>query len=93
MQEKIEALLRQMTIAEKISLLAGASWWCTAPVERLWIPAIKTTDGPNGARGGESFTGNISAASFPVGIALASTWNTNHHLMAGISNVIPKTPI
>lgn len=76
MREKIEELLRQMMVEGKISLLAGASKWYTAPVERLGIPAIKVTDGPNGARGGGIRDGGVTAACFPVGIALASTWNT-----------------
>ncbi|EEU48246.1 glycoside hydrolase family 3 [Fusarium vanettenii 77-13-4] len=38
------------------------------------IPAIKTTDGPNGARGG-IFVGGTKAALFPCGISLAATWN------------------
>jgi beta-glucosidase len=45
------------------------------PVERLGVPAIKVSDGPNGARGGGSLVGGLPAASFPVGIALASTWD------------------
>jgi len=42
---------------------------------KLGIPAIKVTDGPNGARG-SSFKGKVTSACFPVSIALASTWNT-----------------
>ncbi|KAH8159626.1 hypothetical protein CIB48_g8616 [Xylaria polymorpha] len=38
------------------------------------IPAIKTSDGPNGARGG-IFVGGTKAALFPCGISLAATWN------------------
>jgi beta-glucosidase len=38
--------------------------------------AIKVIDGPNGARGGGIRDGGVTAACFPVGIALASTWNT-----------------
>ena len=75
MEARIEALLAQMTLEEKVSLTAGASMWHTTAVERLGIPAIKVTDGPNGARGGYFF-GGPSSACFPVGIALASTWNT-----------------
>jgi len=75
MQERIEALLKQMTLEEKVSLLGGADAWHTQAVERLGIPAIKMTDGPNGARG-ESFNGDVTSACFPVGIALAATWNT-----------------
>ncbi len=34
-------------------MLAGADLWHTVPVERLGIPKIRVTDGPNGARGSE----------------------------------------
>lgn len=71
----VEDLLRQMTLQEKVSMLAGADMWHTTPVERLGIPAVKVTDGPNGARGG-GFLDGVKAACFPAGIALASTWNT-----------------
>ncbi|HET8840843.1 MAG TPA: glycoside hydrolase family 3 N-terminal domain-containing protein, partial [Ktedonobacteraceae bacterium] len=70
----LEDLLQQMTLQEKVSMLAGANFWQTVPVERLGIPAIKVTDGPNGARGG-TFSGGVKAACFPAGIALASTWH------------------
>ncbi|HEU5379549.1 MAG TPA: glycoside hydrolase family 3 C-terminal domain-containing protein [Ktedonobacteraceae bacterium] len=69
-----EQLLNAMTLAEKISLLAGSDLWHTTPIERLGIPALKMTDGPNGARGG-TFVNGVTAACFPAGVALASTWN------------------
>jgi len=71
----LEQPLNTMTLEELASLLAGASLWTTVPVERLGIPAIKVTDGPNGARGGGGLVGGVKAACFPVGIALAATWN------------------
>ncbi len=71
----IDHLLAEMTLEEQVALLAGADFWTTVPVERLGIPAIKVSDGPNGARGGGSLIGGVTAACFPVGIALASTWN------------------
>jgi len=74
MKEQIKGLLNQMTLEEKVSMVAGSAMWYTTGVERLGIPAIKVTDGPNGARGG-NLSGGVSAACFPVGIALASTWN------------------
>lgn len=73
-EERIESLLSQMTLEEKASLTAGADFWTTVPIERLGIPPMKVTDGPNGARGGD-FSGGVSAACFPVGIALAATWD------------------
>lgn len=70
-----EELLRQMTLQEKVSLLAGSDMWHTTPVERLGIPAVKVSDGPNGARGAGGFTNGVRAACFPAGIALAASWN------------------
>src|SRR6266487_3782349 len=73
----IEELLRQMTLQEKVVMLAGTNMWYTVPVERLGIPSLKMTDGPNGARGAGGFTSDVKAACFPAGISLASTWDTD----------------
>src|SRR5437879_2802952 len=73
----VEELLGQMTIEEKVAMLAGTNTWYTVPVERLGIPSLKMSDGPNGARGAGGFTGGVKAACFPAGISLASTWNTD----------------
>jgi beta-glucosidase len=74
-ESKITALADAMTVEEQVSLLAGKDFWTTVPIERLGIPSIKVSDGPNGARGGGAFVGGVSAAAFPVGIALGATWN------------------
>ncbi|KPV51926.1 beta-glucosidase, partial [Kouleothrix aurantiaca] len=74
-EQRIESLLDAMTLEEQVALLAGADFWTTVPIERLGIPAIKVSDGPNGARGGGSLVGGVKAASFPVGIALAASWD------------------
>ena len=76
MNDNIEGLLQQMTLEEKVSLLSGVDLWHTAAVERLGIPSIKVTDGPNGARGGGSLVAGVKAACFPAEILLAATWNT-----------------
>lgn len=75
-EDRIEALVDAMTLEERVSLLAGASSWQTVPIERLGVPAIKVTDGPNGARGGGALVGGVEAACFPAGIALGASWNT-----------------
>jgi beta-glucosidase len=70
----IESLLDAMTLEEQVALLTGADFWTSVPIPRLGVPAVKVSDGPNGARGG-IFKDGPSTACFPVGIALASTWN------------------
>ena len=74
-EDRIHALVDAMSTQEKITLIAGRDSWTTAPIERLGIPSIKVTDGPNGARGGGAFVGGVTAAAFPVAISLSSSWN------------------
>ncbi|HSB01327.1 MAG TPA: glycoside hydrolase family 3 C-terminal domain-containing protein [Anaerolineales bacterium] len=81
----IDELLGQMTLAEKISMLAGADLWHSVPVPRLGIPQFKVTDGPNGARGAWGNMGHTSVAT-PVGIALGATWNPD--LVEKVGNVL-----
>jgi hypothetical protein len=37
---------------QQVSLLAAADFWRTKAIPEKNVPAVKTTDGPNGARGG-----------------------------------------
>ena len=75
-EDRVEALLAQLTLEEKVSLMAGANFWETVAIPRLGIPSIKVSDGPNGARGaGSPFGSSVTAACFPVGVALASSWD------------------
>lgn len=37
---------------QQVSLLAAADFWRTKAIPAKNVPAVKTTDGPNGARGG-----------------------------------------
>jgi beta-glucosidase len=76
MNDSIEELLAQMTLQERASLLAGADNRHTVAIERLGIPTIKVTDGPDGAQGARPIGGPTSAC-FPAGVVLAATWNTD----------------
>ena len=82
---RIDDLLNEMTIEEKISMLAGADLWHSVPVPRLGIPQFKTTDGPNGARGAWGSMASPSVAT-PVGIALGATWNPE--IVEKVGNVL-----
>jgi beta-glucosidase len=77
MSHHIEDLLDQMTLREKVAMLAGTNDWYTVGVSRLGIPSLKMTDGPNGARGAGGFSSGVKATCFPAEISLASTWNVD----------------
>ncbi|MCB5198214.1 glycoside hydrolase family 3 C-terminal domain-containing protein [Loktanella sp. TSTF-M6] len=75
MTDHFDTLLDQMTLAEQVQLLSGADFWSVNAPDRLGLGTLRVTDGPNGARGGGSLVGGVTAAAFPVGIALGATWD------------------
>ncbi len=79
LETRLDALLAQMTLAEKASLLAGKDIWHTTPIERLGIPSVVMTDGPHGVRAANPEVGRQSgpATAFPSGISMAASWNTD----------------
>ena len=48
--DKIEALISEMTLEEKVGMLHGQTMFATAGVERLGIPPLRMADGPLGVR-------------------------------------------
>jgi len=82
---RIDELLSQMTLEEKISMLAGTELWYSTAVKRLSIPPFRMADGPNGVRGIWSEMSPTAAAT-PVGMALGATWNPD--LVEKIGNVL-----
>lgn len=75
MADRIEALLSELTVAEKADLMTGRGIWDANGVERLGIPALKVTDGPNGARGAGLLGTGTPALCLPCGSALGATWD------------------
>lgn len=80
MEERIEQILSQMTLEEKIGQMAGngslpdvllgyrSNPWPTPDNERLGIPGLRFTDGPRGVMLGRS-------TCFPVAVARGATWD------------------
>ena len=65
----VENILAELTLDEKVKLISGIDNWHLAPVERLGIPSIRTSDGPNGVRGTQFFNGTAAGmwhANLPV---------------------------
>ena len=50
MESKIERLLKELTLDEKIGMIHGKGLFETKGVERLGIPPLKLSDGPMGVR-------------------------------------------
>ena len=71
----LDQLLAQLTLEEKVGLLAGVDLWHLPVIERIGLSPLKMTDGPNGARGAQ-WVGGPPSACFPCGTALAATWDT-----------------
>src|SRR6476646_5999619 len=80
-ENKIKALIKQMTLEEKIGMIHANSSFTSAGVPRLGIPELVMSDGPHGVRPehGRDWVldkGVDDAGTYlPTGITLASTWN------------------
>ena len=81
-KDKIEKLISQLTLQEKIGMIHGDGFFTTKGVERLGIPPFKTSDGPRGVR--KDFENDAwkdiglsydYASYLHCNSALAATWN------------------
>ncbi|KZT58969.1 glycoside hydrolase family 3 protein [Calocera cornea HHB12733] len=70
----IPQLVSKLFVDEKISLISAPTWWDTNKIERLEIPSLRMSDGPNGVRGSSHFKSN-PAQCIPCATAMASTWD------------------
>jgi beta-glucosidase len=88
-EQRVQNILSQMTLEEKVNYLAGAppadptlpnsTGENVPPVPRLGLPELRNTDGPMGvhANGGTS-------TRFPANLLLAATWNPERSSNEGI---------
>jgi len=81
-EQKIQKLIKKMTLQEKVSLLHGNSKFYVSGIKRLGIPEWALSDGPHGVRAEMNrhdwnYAGwtNDSSTCFPPGTALAASWN------------------
>ena len=78
---KINALVKQLTLEEKVKMIHASSSFTSGGVPRLGIPELVTSDGPHGVRpehGRDWVLDNNSLDSgtyLPTGVCLAATWN------------------
>src|ERR1700738_2663629 len=67
---RVNSLLTQMTLEEKIDYIGGVDDFYIRPIPRLKLPALKMSDGPMGVHDYGLTT------AYPAGIALAASWDT-----------------
>lgn len=82
-EKRIENLLELLTTEEKVSLCHANSKFTIAGIERLGIPELTMSDGPNGVREeckkdswGSAGSTDDSSTALPTQTLLACTWNT-----------------
>ena len=68
-ERRLDSILSQMTLEEKIDLLGGVDDFYVRGVPRLGVPRLRMADGPLGVRN------DGPATTMAGGIALAATWN------------------
>ncbi|MGO9640818.1 MAG: glycoside hydrolase family 3 C-terminal domain-containing protein [Candidatus Acidiferrales bacterium] len=78
-ERRVDSLLSQMTLDEKIELLGGRDNMYTKAIPRLGIPSLKMSDGPVGVR----VYGPSTA--YTAGIALAASWDEDLAHQVGAS--------
>lgn len=73
----IKALVAEMTLEEKVSLLSGANAWSTVAIPRLGIPSINLSDGPHGLRrcDGLGWGESRPATCFPPAVLLSCSFD------------------
>jgi beta-glucosidase len=69
-EDRVNALLKEMSLEEKIDYIGGTDDFYVRDIPRLGVPRIKMSDGPIGARNDGPTT------SYTSGICTASTWDT-----------------
>ena len=81
-EQKIQSLIKKMTLQEKVGMLHANSKFYVSGVKRLGIPEWALSDGPHGVRAeinrhDWAYAGwtNDSSTCFPPGTALAASWN------------------
>ena len=78
-KDRAAAIVKQMTLEEKIDYIGGHDSWYVRAIDRLGLPAVRMADGPQGVRN------NTRSTLYPSGVAAAATWDTELIEQMGVS--------
>ena len=81
--DSIEPLLQQLTLAEKVSLLAGQDFWSLPAIPRIGLRSLIMSDGPIGVRG-TGWDPDDPSIALPSPTALAAAWDPELARTAGL---------
>ena len=70
-EQRVNNILNQMTLDEKLSYIGGTGFWDIKPIPRLGLPQIFMENGPLGIAH-QPFE---PTTRYPAGLAAAATWN------------------
>ena len=70
-EERVDRILSQMTLQEKLRYIGGTGFYDIKPIPRLGLPQIYMANGPLGV----SFKAFEPTTRYPAGLALAASWN------------------
>ena len=81
MKRDVKGIIREMTLEEKAGMCSGKDFWHLKGVERLGIPEVMVSDGPNGLRKQAAeadhlgLNESIKAVCFPTACATACSFD------------------
>ncbi|MHA6798735.1 beta-glucosidase [Bounagaea algeriensis] len=78
----LRALLAELSVVEKATLVAGAGFWTTPSLPKIGLSEIVLSDGPNGVRG-QRWDERDPSALIPVGAAIGASWDRDVARAAG----------
>ncbi len=90
----IDAILKQMSLKDKIALCSGANFWETKAMPRYGIPSMFMCDGPHGLRKQENagdmlgINNSRPATCFPTAVTTGMSWDVQ--LMERIGRAIGR---
>lgn len=76
MERELDALVAQLTIEEKVTLVTGRDFWSTQPIDRIGLRSMVLSDGPSGVRG-PLWDERDPSLNLPSASALSASWDVD----------------